>query len=231
MLTSLVGCVTSSRPRHELAEDLFAEHSASGMGALSFMSADLFAYLLNFLEMEDACRLGSLNRFFQVRRAPSPHLAAATWWPHRFASQALLSPRGYAWRQFYIRSAYYDHEKFLEMDKSNDSNWKSLCASNHRVRPQPQRLDNAPLLCYGDTLNLYYFVLQMGWQLDTSPLRCGEAFMLQKDLLGCVVDKTYKGPVLVQRVVTKRGVWRGRHLFSVKVEGYSPGAPSLSLSS
>jgi hypothetical protein len=68
----------------------------------------------------------------------------------------------------------------------------------------------------------------MGWQLDTSPLRCGEAFMLQKDLLGCVVDKTYKGPVLVQRVVTKRGVWRGRHLFSVKVEGYSPGAPYLS---
>lgn len=70
----------------------------------------------------------------------------------------------------------------------------------------------------------------MGWQLDTSPLRCGEAFMLQKDLLGCVVDKTYKGPVLVQRVVTKRGVWRGRHLFSVKVEGYSPGAPDLSFS-
>ncbi len=70
----------------------------------------------------------------------------------------------------------------------------------------------------------------MGWQLDTSPLRCGEAFMLQKDLLGCVVDKTYKGPVLVQRVVTKRGVWRGRHLFSVKVEGYSPGAHHISLS-
>lgn len=51
--------------------------------------------------------------------------------------------------------------------------------------------------------------------------------MLQKDLLGCVVDKTYKGPVLVQRVVTKRGVWRGRHLFSVKVEGYSPGSTSF----
>lgn len=85
------------------------------------------------------------------------HLAAATWWSHRSASQALLSPRGYAWRQFYIRSAFYDHEKFLEMDKSNDSNWKALCASNHRVRPQPQRLDNAPLIRYDDRLDLYSF--------------------------------------------------------------------------
>ena len=101
--------------------------------------------------------------------------------------------------------------------------------SSGKASATTKELDNTPLR--GERLKQYSFALQMGWQLDTSPLRCGEAFMLQKDLLGCVVDKTYKGPVLVQRVVTKRGVWRGRHLFSVKVEGYSPGAPSLSLSS
>jgi hypothetical protein len=58
------------------------------MGALSFMSADLFAYLLNFLEMEDACRLGSLNRFFQVRRR-------TTTWPPRHGGLTVLLPRLY----------------------------------------------------------------------------------------------------------------------------------------
>jgi hypothetical protein len=62
----------SSRPRQEFAAEWDLVEHADSMGTLGFLSADLFACLLEFLEMEDACRLSMLNRFFHVRPPPYP---------------------------------------------------------------------------------------------------------------------------------------------------------------
>lgn len=51
--------------------------------------------------------------------------------------------------------------------------------------------------------------------------------MLSKDRLRARVDKSYKGPAVIQRVLTERGGSRGRHQFSVKIEGICPGDHSF----